>query len=121
MINLKEETLTVLRQNGKSMQDVLWVGCELFRIPIHDFWERLSNIVYDDGFGGVEIFDGLLVVGKDFWLERHEYDGHEWWEFKELPSMPETVRNVSSVLNDWHDSMSIWSVFHELQPDDEYE
>lgn len=27
-----------------------------------------------------------MVVGDDWWLERHEYDGSEWWEFKRLPS-----------------------------------
>lgn len=32
---------------------------------------------------------GLIVVGKDFWLERHEYDGSEWWEFKSIPMEPE--------------------------------
>jgi hypothetical protein len=38
---------------------------------------------------GVEIDMGLIVVGKDFWLERHEYDGSEWWEFKSIPMEPE--------------------------------
>jgi hypothetical protein len=27
----------------------------------------------------------IIVVGKDWWLERHEYDGSEWWEFKTMP------------------------------------
>lgn len=30
----------------------------------------------------------LIVCGKNWWLERHEYDGAEWWEFKEYRSKP---------------------------------
>lgn len=48
-----------------------------------------ADFTYHDGFGGVEIDMGLIVVGKDFWLERHEYDGSEWWEFKSIPMEPE--------------------------------
>jgi hypothetical protein len=43
---------------------------------------------YDDGFGGNEIPLSLVVVGDDWWLERGEYDGSEWWEFKRLPPAP---------------------------------
>lgn len=27
-------------------------------------------------------------MGDDWWLERHEYDGSEWFELKELPDKP---------------------------------
>jgi hypothetical protein len=33
----------------------------------------------------------LEIVGDDWWLERHEYDGAEWWEYKTKPSMPESI------------------------------
>jgi len=28
-------------------------------------------------------------VGDDWWLERHEYDGSEWWVFQKLPIKPQ--------------------------------
>ena len=54
-------------------------------------WEefaKLANKKYDNGYGGNEVPLDLIVVGKDWWLERHEYDGAEWWEFKKLPVKP---------------------------------
>lgn len=27
-------------------------------------------------------------MGDDWWLERHEYDGSEWFELKECPDKP---------------------------------
>ena len=35
----------------------------------------------------------LVVVGKDFWLERNNYDGSEWWEFKQVPVEPFEVKD----------------------------
>lgn len=39
--------------------------------------------------GTEEVATDLLVVGDGWWLERHEYDGSEWWEHKALPAKPE--------------------------------
>ena len=41
----------------------------------------------------------LLIVGDDWWLERHEYDGAEWWEFKTLPCEPFEEKKVAGVLD----------------------
>ena len=53
-----------------------------------------ANFFYDNGYGGNEIPMDLIVVGKDFWLERHTYDGAEWWEYKEIPEEPEDIREL---------------------------
>lgn len=45
MINFLEETIDMLKDCGKTEDDVLW-------------------------------------------LERHEYDGSEWWEYKTMPTEP---------------------------------
>lgn len=43
-----------------------------------------------------------MVVGCDWWLERHEYDGAESWSYKVLPEAQEerlpfrTVKNGDS-------------------------
>lgn len=97
MKNLKNETLKILYENGKRMEDVCWVGGDDFSIPISLFWE-LADQEYDNSYGAQIVAVDLVVVGNDFWLERHEYDGSEWWEFKEKPAMPEEVRNVNTLI-----------------------
>ena len=101
-MNLLKETLAVMRENGKSKADVRWFGtkgkCE---IPLEQFGEAL-NVDYDDGYGGTEIDMDLVVVGDDWWLERHEYDGSEWWEYKTIPQKPKKKMENVSVKERWH-------------------
>jgi hypothetical protein len=85
--NLLMETLEILENNGKSPEDVMWVGDKNQFTTWKDFVAN-ANFEYDAGFGGNEIDMDLKVVGRNWWLERHEYDGSEWWEFKTLPSKP---------------------------------
>ena len=68
MRNLLIETQEILENNEKSFDDVKWIG------------------TLNDGIEHVCL--GLLVVGDNWWLERHEYDGSEWWEFKTIPNKP---------------------------------
>lgn len=85
--NLLQETIDELKDHGYSPSDVLWCGT-----TEHCFsWEifkELANRDYDASFGCREVARDLLVVGKNWWLERHEYDGSEWWEFKQQPQQP---------------------------------
>ncbi len=91
MSNLKDETIIALYENGKTADDVRWVGLmEECRIPLDHFW-KIADVVYDDGYGCAEVPTRLVIVGDDWWLERGEYDGSEWWEFKTLPQMPELI------------------------------
>ena len=91
MSNLLEETLKELKDNNKSPSDVMWCGSEEFGyFKWKDFETIASWTNYDGGYGGQEIAKDLLIVGKRFWLERHEYDGSEWWEYKTLPQKPKT-------------------------------
>lgn len=95
-INLLEETRKELEANGKTIFDIEWFGTEEFVID-HDI-QKLFLIDYDNGYGGNEIPMELIVVGKDFWLERHEYDGSEWWEYKSIPKKPEVVKRANNLL-----------------------
>lgn len=89
MTNLLIETEEVLKENGKSFDDVKWIGTlNGGTISVGDF-KKAANREYDSGFGIENVCLGLLVVGDNWWLERHEYDGSEWWEFKTIPSKPE--------------------------------
>lgn len=45
----------------------------------------LLGFTYDSGYGGQELF-GWVVFKDGTWLERGEYDGSEWWAYKEPPT-----------------------------------
>lgn len=72
MINFLEETLDMLKDCGKTEDDVLQVGrCEDWASDYPDVkntWEWFkskANFEYDN-----------------------EYDGSEWWEYKRMPTEP---------------------------------
>lgn len=85
MQNLLEETLEELRDNNKGEKDVCFVTDGEKFFTWNSFVKLAKDINYDDGFGREEINASLKIVGKDWWLERHEYDGSEWREFKTIP------------------------------------
>lgn len=88
MANLLKETKRILEQHSKTFDDIIFVGdkSDHSKITVKEFLEH-ANFEYDDGFGSEEINTDLILVGKDFWLERHEYDGSEWWEYKSMPNV----------------------------------
>jgi hypothetical protein len=88
MKNLWKETICDLAENGKTWDDVVGICCDDFQITKAQF-EELANRQYDNGYGGAEVAQDLMIVGADFWLERHEYDGSEWWEYKQRPNLAE--------------------------------
>lgn len=94
--NLLEETIEDLSQHNKTIDDIRWIGSPDCQIPLEDMI-KLFDVFYDNGYGGAEIALDLLVVGDDWWLERHEYDGSEWWEYKQLPVKPTKVKPISKV------------------------
>ena len=108
-VNLLKETIEDLKANGRTEADVLWVGRNYIDyknypnrvyVPYKSTWEDFcskADFFYDAGYGSPEIPMDLIVVGKDFWLERHEYDGSEWWEFKTMPVEPEETRELELI------------------------
>lgn len=91
MQNLLKETLESLQAANKTPSDVVRVQWEDF----HCTWEQFAaaaDFKYDNGYGGAEVQTSLKVVGSDWWLERGEYDGSEWWDFKTAPTMPDLHR-----------------------------
>lgn len=96
---MKKETLEILKRFEKSQEDVLWCGSEEFGWFTFEDLMEVAQDSYHRGFGGQEIAKDLLIVGKDFWLERHEYDGSEWWEFKTIPLKPERYNKPKTIRN----------------------
>jgi len=84
-MNLLQETLDDLKEHGLYPENVDFVTDGECNMSWKDFVE-LANFDYDDGFGWNEIDLGLKIVGDDWWLERHEYDGAERWAYKKKPN-----------------------------------
>lgn len=85
MKNLLEETLEILKENGKTPDDVRYV-C---KYPLMTDWKHFelnANFIYDNGYGFQEINCTLMIVGDGWWMERWDYDGSEGWEFKNNPN-----------------------------------
>lgn len=51
-------------------------------------WSKVKDeyLDYDDGYGS-QVWSGWVSFTDGTWIERHEYDGSEWWEYKETPSL----------------------------------
>ena len=80
MANFWEETIDALKDNGKTFDDVEWIGGNEFEISKENF-KRISNFIYDDGYGSQEVAEDIKLVGKDFIMIRWEYDGSEGWQY----------------------------------------
>ena len=90
-MSTKTELLGTLEEIWKSLEDIKYGYIELKvnydeRICIFDSRESLDieDRDYDSGFGGQELF-GTITFKDGTWLERGEYDGSEWWEYKTTP------------------------------------
>lgn len=103
-VHFLEETIRCLERNGKTEEDVLWVGRgfrkfkspnmpEKYKTTWEDFRSK-ADFWYDSGYGLRYIPDDLIVAGKDFWLERAEEDGREWWKFHAMPAEPVLAREL---------------------------
>lgn len=100
MRNLRRETISFLKKHGKKWSDVVGVCGNDFQITKEQFL-KLADKIYDSGYGVNEVAIDLKVVGKDFWLERYEYDGAEWWEYKEIPNLSALpIKKVDRIICD---------------------
>ena len=96
MTNLLEETNQRLKAVEKTPSDVLWVGNGEYVIS-WDGFVKIADVEYDSGYGAQEIASDLVVVGKDWWLERDEYDGSEGWSYKTIPQKNKNTKPIHRV------------------------
>ena len=47
---------------------------------------------YDSRYGGQELFGTIWLKEEGCWYERGEYDGSEWWEYRECPQVPSDLK-----------------------------
>jgi hypothetical protein len=59
----------------------------------NEFLNKLSNINYDSGYGCQNLF-GIIWYKNGNFSQRGEYDGSEWWEYIECPTIPDDVRRL---------------------------
>jgi hypothetical protein len=111
-MNFLNETIEDLTRNGKSIDDIKFVTLgknddnDGIEIEVNNFLE-IADFIYDDGYGGNVIPIRLKIVGDTWWLERHEYDGSEWWEFKTLPVKPSIIK-ICTKLSDGWENETLW-------------
>lgn len=115
LTNARDELLEVLQSHGVALDEILcaMVGHEVeteepdpetgsyfvtlhTQLPLgHDaatrdaFFESL-NFEYYAGYGAQTVF-GTVWLTQHRWVERNEYDGSEWWEFRSFPPIPERL------------------------------
>ena len=76
MVNLLEETLEIIKENGKIVEDIKFVSANysIYSNGKRTYYEyymtwddfvSLSNVEYDDGYGSNTVKMGLKVVGKN--------------------------------------------------------
>ena len=51
---------------------------------------------YNNGYGGQEL-DGIIWYEDGTWTTRGEYDGSEWWEYHEVPKIPDYLNRIDKV------------------------
>lgn len=104
MKNLWKETISVLKDHYLTWKDVDHIILDGDNVTIskENFEELARKTDYDNGWGAAEIRTDLIIVGWNWWLERNEYDGSEWWEFRTMPIIPNETTTVTSLTtNDW--------------------
>ena len=88
LTNLLAETEAALARRHKTWDDVKWVGTPHIVIPTEVFKAVAAKCNYDSGFGAQVVVADLVIVGDNWYFERHEYDGAESWQFKQIPKKP---------------------------------
>ena len=113
--SLLEETLGILKDRGIKPEDVEYVLTSEAWMTWEEFADAAKKVYYDSGFGAQEVDASLKVVGTDWWLERAEYDGSEWWKLCTTPlrSVQHHDPNVSLIYR-WFDDDELEVVDKEL-------
>lgn len=105
MSNLWEETIEFLKKKDKTFEDVLFIQGEDFKVTKENFEIVAKKTDYDSDFGAQHVATDLVLVGDGWWIERCEYDGSEWWEFKTIPTEKDKVEHIYHLANGMWDTL----------------
>ena len=96
-INLLEETIEYMNRARLAVSDIIFIGCGTQECTWEEF-VVLANRVYDCGYGGAEVDEGLTIGFSDGGqMRRWEYDGSERWEYIAPFRRPTTTTRLTSV------------------------
>lgn len=99
--NLWEETINKLENYSIKWDEVDAVILEGDCVISKENFEEVARRTnYDSGFGLTEIPPNLKILGWNWWLERAEYDGAEWWELKTMPTIPNKTSKITTLTGD---------------------
>lgn len=103
-INAKEELLNILNENSLTIKAALIFkksyyaknDIEAFlkvNYTIGDLVNFLETLdfEYNNGYNTQELY-GTVWLTNGNWIERGEYDGSEWWEYKTCPEIPDELK-----------------------------
>lgn len=90
IVNLWEDTVNALKEEGLSVDGIMFITMDGYRITFDTFKKLAKRTNYETGYGEQEINSSLCIWGSNWVMFRCEYDGAEWWESRKLPSDTET-------------------------------
>jgi len=97
-LELDRSTSTYMLYEDNTDYDVVGTYKYEYSIPINSTQEDIDAVFnamsltpYYNSYGTQELF-GIVWMNNGDWLERHEYDGSEWWEYKTCPDIPEHLQ-----------------------------
>ena len=104
-MNLLDETLDCLSKLKIDKDDIYGVYDGKTLLNWNDFKELAFRVNYDNGYGGQEINESLLIYTKKAILYRHEYDGSECWKYipilnKEDLLNPKEIQQIKPLFHD---------------------
>jgi len=121
-MTLYDYTKICLQENGKTFDDIIWIGNKKFQIEIEDFI-RLSQQLEMDPVPLVNriylksIPEDILIVGEDFWLERPVYydamfeNLTDLWIFNTMPKRPVFYRKIKTLSAEYLPEGKEWTPF----------
>ena len=107
-MNLLEETEQYLEQ---ITSPIIFIGSlETGHSCTWEEFKVLADIEYNSGYGSQNISKDLVIVFSDTSiLRRVEYDGSEWWEYVEVPKIPENNKKITTLCNG-----GMWETLEEM-------
>lgn len=96
MINFLQATIDFLESYDKTIDDIVWIGDDEHFTTWEDFASK-ADFKYKNGVYPCP-YDNWLIVGDNWWLERCYDPISEWWEYREKPQRPKSMKLLDSVV-----------------------
>ena len=105
LTNFLKETSRALKEFNKTPIDVHSVVLCYKGTPWALTWSQFEvlaeDVFYNKSFGNTVVNSTLKIVGLDWWLERMDYDGEEWWKYQEHPLATDVWIKAEETKPEW--------------------